>query len=65
MNCKPQNRLDFIEAKMRDWADIARNTNDKCVRERAQRNLTNLIQRYPQFAEELGLSDSDCRMSGR
>ena len=56
MNCKSQNRLDFVEVRLRNWADIARNTNDQRVRARARKNLTNLIKGYPGVAESLGFS---------
>ena len=57
MNCRPENVLDFIEVRMRDWADIARNANDQRVRDQARKNLTNLIKGYPGVAESLGFSN--------
>lgn len=57
MNCRPENYLDFIEARLRDWADVARNTNEEWVRARAQKNLANLIRRHPELALELGCNE--------
>jgi len=57
MNCRPENVLDFIEAKMRDWADVASGANEESVRARARRNLANLIKKYPGVAESLGHDD--------
>ena len=59
MNCKPQNRLDFIEARLRDWADIASGANEESVRTRARKNLANLIKKYPGVAESLGYGDEN------
>ena len=42
MNCRPENHLDFISARMRDWADVARNTNDQWVRASGQKKSCQL-----------------------
>ena len=54
MNCRPENHLDFIELKMRGWAEVVSGANEESVRTRARKNLAYLIKQYPGVAESLG-----------
>lgn len=57
MRAKPQLREHLLATKMKRWALIGRcpSAYPNCSPERARRNLSRLMSRYPELARRLGM----------
>ena len=55
MNCKSQNRHDYLEAKIREWQEVANCGVDEFERARGRRNLRRLTGTHPEIAADCGI----------
>lgn len=55
MNCKIENRSDFLKAKIVGWREVTSCGVDRYERARGRRNLKRLIGAYPAIAVDCGI----------
>lgn len=64
MNCKSENRRDYLTAKMLGWREVANCGIDKYERARGLRNVRRLAAAHPDIAVDCGLGELMNGISG-